>query len=62
VTTLKQKWSAFWEIIFDPWNAVLTTAVGGLFYLSLQKAFNTATWFALSSIQRTHTEAMQGTN
>jgi hypothetical protein len=38
MTALKEKWSAFWAIIFDPWNVVLTIAVGGLFYLSLQKA------------------------
>lgn len=35
---LIERWLAFLRVVLDPWNLLLTLAVGGLFYVSLQKA------------------------
>lgn len=33
--TLKTRWKLFLEVVLDPWNLLLTIAVGGFFYLSV---------------------------
>lgn len=38
MAALRERWSAFLSVVLDPWNVLLTLAVGGLFYVSLQKA------------------------
>ncbi|MGH8512632.1 MAG: hypothetical protein ACREV8_01520, partial [Gammaproteobacteria bacterium] len=37
MNSLKDRWGTFATVVLDPWNVLLTVAVSGLFYVSLQK-------------------------
>ena len=36
--SLKEKWQTFFTLILDPWNLLLSIAVAGLFYVSLDES------------------------
>lgn len=54
----RERWSAFFKVVLDPWNLLLKLAVGGIFYVSLQKAEPLTS--ALLSVLLTLTAAVLG--